>query len=401
MRAVVAIANGAVHLGFGVLDNLLCKIGRGQAACGRDGYMGRAVVTHSPLVDCFGGGFFPRVDHVGHLFDPLQEHERWVSGGEALAGGEYFGAFAVLCGDMEYLSNHLGFPHWNTDRPCAFCGADRLALGFRNLYPDAPWKATCFDPDGLAPSDHPIWTVPGCTRASAMYDWMHTVDMGLIPHMVGSTLAELMREGPSSQKRNLENVWARVRALYDELGTVNRIAHVTKEMVGGPSAFACLSRCKAAELRALVPAMTRLVRELDTGTARDGHRCLAYETLDASINVIMGAGMFLNDSEYASLTAYWDQLLLHYGALSALALERGELLYNVVFKVHASWHIVHAAQWLNPRAAWAYKYEDFMHKCLTTAMACANGTPSHKVGGKVMDNYRLALALRLERSRAL
>ena len=82
---------------------------------------------------------------------------------------------------------------------------------------------------------------------------------------------------------------------------------------------------------------------------------------------------------------------------STLAMERGELLYNVVAKVHCSWHIVKATKWLKPRAGWCYKYEDFMHKCLTTAMACANATASHKLGSKVVENYRLALALRLRR----
>ena len=65
---------------------------------------------------------------------------------------------------------------------------------------------------------------------------------------------------------------------------------------------------------------------------------------------------------------------MHYGALSTLAMERGELLYNVVAKAHCYWHLVQATNLLNPRAGWCYKYEDFMHKCLTATMACANAT---------------------------
>ena len=57
---------------------------------------------------------------------------------------------------------------------------------------------------------------------------MHTVDMGLIPNLVGSTLAEMMREGPDSHKQNLERIWARVRDLYEELGVESRIGKVTK-----------------------------------------------------------------------------------------------------------------------------------------------------------------------------
>ena len=92
---------------------------------------------------------------------------------------------------------------------------------------------------------------------------------------------------------------------------------------------------------------------------------------------------------------------MHYGTLSTLAMERGELLYNVVAKVHCSWHIVQATEWLNPRAGWCYKYEDFMHTCLTTTMACANATANHKLGRKVVENYRHALALQLRRHRTL
>ena len=56
-------------------------------------------------------GFFPKINHMGDPWDPVQELDNWMNGGQQVADGKYCGALAVVCGDMEYLSNHLGFPH--------------------------------------------------------------------------------------------------------------------------------------------------------------------------------------------------------------------------------------------------------------------------------------------------
>eukprot|EP00969_Alexandrium_andersonii_P035148 1538889-Alexandrium_andersonii.AAC.1 len=158
---------------------------------------------------------------------------------------------------------------------------------------------------------------------SAPYDWMHTVDMGIVPNLVGSTLDEFMQEMRGARSVNLTLVWERVQEIYEEQGTRHRIRRVTKDMVGGP--FAHLTRCKAAELAALVPVMRQYVEERDTGSERDGHRVLAYQALEEMYNIIRSAPVFLSADQSAALTDACAVFLKHYNALATISLAASKL----------------------------------------------------------------------------
>ena len=91
--------------------------------------------------------------------------------------------------------------------------------------------------------------------------------------------------------------------------------------------------------------------------------------------------------------------LLHYNFLTLRSLAEGHLLYNMVNKLHTFWHVAQQAKWLNPRAAWAYSFEIFIGKIGAAARSCVFSTLAHQVPANVVENYRVALSLRLARSR--
>lgn len=65
---------------------------------------------------CCARGKFLQVDPWG---EPLSKHGRTPVQGD-ICGGYYIGWFQIAA-DHEYLCNYLKLPHWNAERPCAFC----------------------------------------------------------------------------------------------------------------------------------------------------------------------------------------------------------------------------------------------------------------------------------------
>ena len=229
---------------------------------------------------------------------------------------------------------------------------------------------------------------------------MHTNDMGVLPNLVGSTLAEFMLEGPRTHKENLANLWNDVLGIYGEDGfeaqMKSRISAVTKEMLGGSKGiFYKVSRLKAAELRHLVPVLLELLRRRDTMTDRDGHRILAFEAMAKALNIVHTSTLFLSATQHAELKASYTSFLEHYHMLREIAAAKGLKLYNITFKFHGLLHTIDYAKWCNPSAHWCYGFEDFMGKIVRAAQSCSHATPPQFVGRKVVENYQLALHLQM------
>eukprot|EP00969_Alexandrium_andersonii_P241902 10683316-Alexandrium_andersonii.AAC.1 len=61
----------------------------------------------------------------------------------------------------------------------------------------------------LRPTDHPVFTVPGCSLHAVSIDEMHTIDLGILQHLCGSLLWGLTYEGPlqGSPQERLLQIW--------------------------------------------------------------------------------------------------------------------------------------------------------------------------------------------------
>ena len=98
-----------------------------------------------------------------------------------------------------------------------------------------------------------------------------------------------------------------------------------------------------------------------------------------------------DDFEYLSLTMYNFQV--SYIALAAMGVEAGTLRFGYPAQGHYVEHVVVDHLGLVPR------YEDFMGRLVQCAQRCIAGTPLTLVGSKVLQNYRMALSMRLARWR--
>ena len=91
--------------------------------------------------------------------------------GMSLCGGKVRLVVWILTGDLEFLSNELRFPRFDSLRPCWLCPISRIQ-GERFLLADvrveAPWKDELFDiNDGDLDINHPVANIKGLTRFHA------------------------------------------------------------------------------------------------------------------------------------------------------------------------------------------------------------------------------------------
>lgn len=119
------------------------------------------------------------------------EHSK---GGSALAGG-WSGLLFAIQGDMDYFSNILKLPRWQTKKNCCIlckAGADGTN-SWKNFSREAPWVSTCWTPaswhlfeeKSLSPIFH---GVPGSSALLCALDFMHNKYLGSDQYIMGSTM---------------------------------------------------------------------------------------------------------------------------------------------------------------------------------------------------------------------
>ena len=341
---------------------------------------------------------------------PLQANGlEWPEGSEQahyagtpIAGG-YKGVVWNLTADWDALANELGMPHFNGPQPCWLCRADRADNNFRDVSAHAAWRNTLWpvlEGNMEAPSTHPAFSIHGLSRFCVLGDLMHTADLGTTQNLLGSALYELLQEGPyhGSLTKRTEQLWAEIQGQYSLLDTPSRLGSLQViALKPRPSDWSCLTGVKAADTRHLTPVVLRICQAHNDGSEHHAHRIAALESMDGIYNLLEEHGFFLPTPAADEALSMYERFALHYNWLTNAALARGELAYNMTSKMHLLYHIIHSARWINPRAVWAYSFEDYIGKIVLAAHACTAGTPAHKVPEKLLQNWSTVMAMRLQR----
>jgi hypothetical protein len=120
-------------------------------------------------------------------------------------------------------------------------------------------------------------------------DWLRVADQGVTADFLGGLLFHLLLEelGPGATDERVKRLWARIRALYRELGSADKLHRLTPKMIRQQRKWAKL-RCSAAQARCLVPVAERLARDLlrpaevpehEAALAAVGHLAECYAAL--------------------------------------------------------------------------------------------------------------------------
>ena len=324
----------------------------------------------------------------------------WAHGPLAQVAGEpflddrFFFVLWSITGDLEYLSNELRFPHFNSNSPCWFdqCGrSEGCPHPMTDVSLNASWKDTqvsaaegCMVPI----SEHPIFSIIGANRWMAPGDLMHSGDLGVCSYVSGSVLEELCDEapGPCTESGKVWQVWLAIRSGYETARTTNRVNRLERSMFSRRDDFPCF-KGKAGETRSLLFILRDICRQWSDGSDWHDHRCRCLDSLCAMYSVLMNASLFPTKDESRDALMLYDNFLLHHNWLLKRSLTHNKRRYGFYFKFHHCWHIVHQSQWLNPCHTWCYEFEDFMSQVVAAGRACVAGSPMEIIGNKVLHNF--------------
>ena len=353
-------------------------------------------------VHCFNSMFLG-VHHSVDSYGAPVTGEMAKLAGTAICGGLKFVVW--ICNpDLEYLSNELKYPHFNSNRPCWNCSVENFEgarLPMTDLSTTAGWLSTILTTEEsiCCPcTDHPIGSLHGTCRHMAPGDVMHSGDLGLLLSLLGGTCHELVYDGTfeGTEQARCGELWSLIQAKYTARNTESRMTAFTLQHFKATNDFNELRHTKAAISQCLLFVMREILEGLNTYSDRDRHRLQCYEDICHIYNTWKNADRFLTDAEADDCMACYKSFCEHYAWLLQYSLGKGHMNYGIKFKMHSFYHIVESSRWQNPRFCWNYEFEDWMMTVLSMAKAAMPGSPMHIIGNKVLQNAYVVLDLQLK-----
>ena len=154
---------------------------------------------------------------------------------------------------------------------------------------------------------------------------------------------------------------------------------------------------KGAETKHLLPAMCWVMEQLSDGSDLHDHMMTGLVAINKFVIVMDNADWVPTSRESHRMLRYAQRFLEHYAWLEAWAQQEERMLFHSVPKFHMFHHLAQFSEYLNPRACWCFKAEDWVGKISRIAASVVFGTKSTKLSIKLMDKYRFMLYFRLHR----
>ena len=373
-----------------------------SARCSKDGKD-----TLSEMYRCFRWSLTACLEGV----HPAQDHDEkpWPRGSDRakLAGqpldpeGRFLAVFQIL-GDLDELCNGLGLAHFNSLKPCFWCGCDTAGLPWTDFRATAAWRPTIVRPQLVMPppADHEIWKLPGVTVLSVGWDILHGLDLGPTQHVLGNCLEDLVQCGDLGRtaEERIKVVWSRSLEIYKELHIANRLPNLELNTFRTAGNFPRL-RGKGNESRHYLKVMQQLLVEFQpVATPYIERRNAMVANLLRFYAIVEEKGFFLSPEEAEEGERMVQSFLQNYTWLAKRALNQGELRWQVTIKMHYLAHAAEMLKWSNVRHSSTYPGEAFVGKIAKMAFSASLGKPPYLLGGLLLQKVQAARAVRIRKT---
>ena len=320
------------------------------------------------------------------------------------------GILLFLGGDLEYLCNVVGLPHYNSpDAMCACCRANTTNTPFNNFHADARWRGTLVaNAEYMARIRKPLHAlVQDAVFNSQTYrfDLIHMCDHhGVTSHVIANVLwahVSADREGDIIPGDTVEDRLAalnmEVKEFYTRRRVSNRLPKIKRtNLKDGDYPELKGNGVKAANTRALLPYACEL-------QGRANYRCpsrknrqmlLLVNALQHAYDLMYDSGPVLAKHTWTDLAATLTTVGQSYQLLSVIAFDAGKLRWNNTPKLHyVAGHLADQARLINPVWTQGYSSES-MVGVLCAIYAGSQSGPFHRGIQRVaMLKYRTALLL--------
>ena len=342
-------------------------------------------------------GMHPEKDWKGEALPPKLER---LARKPLTPQGYKFWVFNFL-GDLEYYSNHLGFPHWSSHKFCWLCDCDKKLLGKNpfDFTKHPQWKLKPLQGLKQSPcTQHPLLKIPGgLPEYRVSLDVLHTIDLGVASRIAGSIL-HAWAFPPGCRKQdgpgNVTKVWQMLKEAYSELKTNEKFNNMTTSMFTvqeKPWSQPAKLKGHAGEIRHFIPVLAMVAWKKAHEEEAFAHMAECCHQLADFYPIISEDDFFMVRSKDAaeclkkSLQQYvWLKEFYDDG-----------VKFTLTPKCHFAMHLADFCHYQNPRSFWTYKQESFMGYISTLGHSCSHGTRACKLSESFITKYVLALQLRV------
>ena len=327
------------------------------------------------------------------------------------------GLIWIATQDCEHLAKDYDLPHYGTnEKPCMRCkcnqGAD-ATMPITDVSKGAKFRKHYHTPEELAKkplTNHWLLQVKGFSHYTWVYDPMHCKEIGATSHAIANVFYDVVFKelhGMRTNASKLKKLNELISQGYNEMGVLpeRRISFPTElKHFCDPSAphkhYPDLmhSAIKARQTRYLVPVAFWLASHFKDSSkcassyARRRYFCL--KNLSRLYEIEDSHRLFLpskESTEYMDCTQKFLEHYVHLASESATSLEQvGSFQWSFVPKFHFMIHIAEDAQFLSPRAFWAYRGESMVGTIAKIAASCLAGMPAYRVNETLCIKYRIA-----------
>ena len=325
------------------------------------------------------------------------------------AAGDWGAILLFVTGDMDWICNDIGLPHFNSNSCCFLCQANDTDLPHNDYHRDAAWRSTCKD-EATFRADlrrplHPLAASPIFSRFTYRLDLLHLLDHhGVVSHVVGNIFAmHVLSPSPilagATQEDRIDFLNDDLKGFYRTHGVQNRIPALKLSNIMKDS-FPQLhgKAIKAANSRALMPFALELQQRATAADHSDinRHALKVVESLNKAIDLMYGVGCFMTVGEHQRLEGLLHRMGVNYQLLAKRTCDAGEMKWKQVPKHHyCVGHLAEQASLVNPRFVQCYGFESLVGKIALIWQKCQDG-PYHRIAQhKVMLKYRAGFALEL------
>ena len=92
--------------------------------------------------------------------------------------------------DLDFHANDSGLDHWSCNKPCFKCPCNKSDNSYANF--GAAWRTQSYDVFTWSPPNNPLYQAPWASPRMAAIDPAHTLDKGVLEHLLGSLFYDLV-----------------------------------------------------------------------------------------------------------------------------------------------------------------------------------------------------------------
>lgn len=232
-----------------------------------------------------------------------------------------------------------------------------------------------------------------------MFDILHTFDLGITQHILGSTLFSILyvdMTGTRDKAHGFNLLWLRLQKIMEDMGMEKPVSklllkHIVVDAKKPFSDYPCLRQLKAAESRALARPIAVLASEYvgeGPENHKQKHRLLVCKAL------VKLYDLFEARARSEKVVKIFETMTLSYGFLAKDAMDNGQLMWSIVPKFHFGFHLCEQAVNEDMTYYWCYSGEDFVGRIARLGHLVAMGKSTHTIIPFLADRYRIGFFLR-------